>query len=521
MSLRNRFGSTALAILAASSLSCAAGWYVDAARQDNKGDGTSPATAWKNFDVFIGKVVNPGDTLYLKRGSRWDDTYLVFYHGGTAAHPFVATAYGDPSLPLPSITDTSFAQNWVFGLASSHLVVEKIAVHGPNGSCVTTVADSVKDVVIQDMEVSDCQGGIGLGGVDGAIVQRNHVTDIHFQKDKGADGNGAIGITMDGCRNVKVLDNFIRDAIDGVGEGEDGGAIELFRACSNIEIAGNRARHTAGFLEFGGLVHDHDTDRNVVVHHNIAQEVQNFLWCSVATAQDTSNEWGMAFSEVYVDNNTQIQDQRKGGLVVGVSLHLPDSTQIRVRNNLFVGDSQAGFLYLGPFDRRNNLFWSRNFPVHYEKPFAPGELSADPLIQADTNAIGYALGANSPARDAGAALAYPASLGVLHLPTVSDGKPDIGALEMTPAGIASGASRHQGRLSVQGNRVTWKGLASAEGRLNARFSDPQGRIVFSEVGSHPSGALVRSWDLPRSGGILLLTVDMDGICQSLVVPPVR
>lgn len=499
----------------------AGGWYADASRPDNTGDGRTPATAWKNFSPFIGKVVAAGDTLYLMRGSRWENTYLVFYHGGTAAKPFVVTAYGDESLPLPSISDTSSKQAWVFGLGSSHLVLEKVAVHAPNGSCVTTVADSVTDVVVQDMEISDCQAGIALAKVDGAIVQRNRVSNIHFPSNLKGGGGGAIGITIDGCKNIKVLDNVIRDAIDGKADHEDGGAVELFRKCSNIEIAGNRARHTAGFLEIGGLVGDHDTVRNVVIHHNVAQEVQNFLWCSVATGKDTSNEWGVAYNEVYVDNNTQIQNGRKAGLTVGVSLHLEDSTQIRVRNNLFVGDSQAGFLYFGPFDRKNNLFWSKNFPVKYEKPFAPGEKSADPLIHADTNNILYTLDPASPARDAGATVVYPSGLGALRVPNVSDGKPDIGALEMTSASLVPHAVRFQGELRREGDRVEWRGWAIASGRLHARLVDPEGRLVFAENTDHAVGSVVRSWDFPKVRGVLLMTVEMDGIRQAMVMAPGR
>ncbi|MBK9578555.1 MAG: right-handed parallel beta-helix repeat-containing protein [Fibrobacteres bacterium] len=497
------------------------GWYADASRPDDKGDGRTPATAWKTFHPFVGKVVGAGDTLHLKRGSRWDNTFLVFYHGGTAAKPFVATAYGDESLPLPSISDTSSKQAWVIGLASSHLVVEKIAVHGPNGSCATTVSDSVTDVVIQDMEVSDCQSGIALAQVDGAIIQRNRVWNIHFPSNLNGGGGGAIAITLDGCRNIKVLDNLIRDAIDGNPAHEDGGAVELFRRNSNIEIAGNRARNTAGFLEIGGLVQDHDTARNVVIHHNVAQEVQNFLWCSVATAKDTSSQWGMAYSEVYVDNNTQIQDGRRAGLTVGVSLHLEDSTQIRVRNNLFVGDSQAGFLFFGPFERKNNLFWSMNFPSKYEKPYAPGEKSVDPLIHADTTNLTYALDMASPARDAGAALVYPPSLGSLRLPTIPDGKPDIGALEMSSTSLVPTAQRFQGALRGAGNRVEWNGWANAPGTLSARLMDAQGRVVFSERRSHAAGAVVRGWDLPKGRGVMVLAVEMDGIRQAIVVAPGR
>lgn len=512
---------TLLLASALCSLGGAGGWYADASRPDDKGDGRTPATAWKTFHPFIGKVVAAGDTLYLKRGSRWDNTFLVFYHGGTAARPFVATAFGDEKLPLPAITDTSSKQAWVLGLASSHLVVEKIAVHGPNGSCVTTVADSVTDVVIQDMEASDCQSGIALAQVDGAIIQRNRVWNIHFPSNLKGGGGGAIAITLDRCRNIKVLDNVIRDAIDGNPDHEDGGAVELFRRNSNIEIAGNRARNTAGFLEIGGLVQDHDTARQVVVHHNVAQEVQNFLWCSVASAKDSSSQWGMAYSEVYVDNNTQIQDGRKAGLTVGVSIHLEDSTQIRVRNNLFVGDSQAGFLFFGPFDRQNNLFWSKNFPVKYEKPFAPGEKSADPLIHPDTTNLTYTLDLASPARDAGTALVYPSSLGALRLPPIADGKPDIGALEMGSTSIAFHARRFQGALRREGNRVAWDGWANASGTLSARLVDAQGRVVFSERTSHAVGSVGKTWDLPKARGVLVMTVKLDGIRQSMVLAPAR
>lgn len=507
-------------LLSAAVASSAGGWYVDASRSDNKGDGKTAQTAWRSFEPFIGKIVAAGDTLHLKRGSSWTRTQLPLYSGGSSDRPFVVTAYGDESLPLPQVSDTSLSHA-VLGIGADHIVVENLAVHAPNGACVANLGDSVNDVVIQDLQISDCQSGILLGGAEGAIVQRNRIENIHYQKDLGTSGYGAIGITLDRCRNVKVLGNLIRHAIDGSGDSEDGGGIELFRTNIGIEIAGNRAYQVAGFLELGGLRANHDTDRNIVIHHNIAIEAQNFMWCSVRTGADSSNEWGMHFREVYVDNNTMIQNRRKGGLAVGVSASLPDSTMIRLRNNLFVGDSLAGLLYLGPFSRGWNMYWSKNYKSKWGISLVGGEAIADPLLAQDTADVLYSLGSGSPAKDAGAVLTYPSSLPVTAIQVAVGSKVDIGALEQVLAAPGVRAERKEGGWSRKGDLLNWMGWSNVPGTLDLRLVDVNGRVVGGGVRPHGAGRVEATLDVGRRSGILFAVAEMEGFRQVCTLLPAR
>jgi len=484
-------------------------FYIDANNGNDKATGNTPALAWKSFDSTYTKVNQPGDTILLKRGCTWKH-YLVLYHGGTSQVPVVLTSYGDSALARPTLTDTN---GYVMGIGASHIIVENIAVHAPRGYCISSAAEHLTDVTIQDNEASDCQNGIALGGVIGAIIQRNFIHNIHFAN----GGAGAIAITLDSCQKAKILHNTIRNAIDGTGTTEDGGAVELFRTNRNIEIAWNKAYHTAGFLEMGGF--HGDTMWNVAIHHNTAMEVQNFAWCSVLTPKDSSNIWAIGFSNIFMDNNTHIQMYRKAGLSIGVSQSLLDSSQIRVRNNMMYGDSLNGFLFLGPFSRGNNLFWT-TLAGAYRPTLASGELFTDPLITIDTSTITYALDKKSPAIGAGAILTYPDTFHLTELTTST--APTIGALEYSASTAIAQSALHASNWGIQihNNQLILTGISNAQGKLAITLFDGAGRVLMHKSDFANRGIIQETWDMPklRSPAFFYLSIAGHNIYQTVILP---
>lgn len=492
------------------------GYYVDSWRPDNSGDAKTPSTAWKDFAKFTGLRVAPGDTLYLERGSVWPDAQLILYHGGSAQAPFVVTDHGDPSKPLPHLRSSHDV--FAVGMGASHQVLEHLAVSAPNAMCISSLGDSFSDLTIQELEISDCRGGIGLGNVDTALVRANRISRMRF----GTKGSGAIGITLDKTRHVRILENELRDCIDGTNDAEDGGAIELFRQNRDIEIAGNRARNTAGFLEMGGLRSDRDSMVGIYVHHNIAMEVQNFAWSSVWTSKDTSNEWAIAFREVYFDHNTMIQDHRKGGLAIGVSTALTDSTQMRIRDNLFTGDSLMGYLYQGPFSRGTNLFWSPAKGSAYPNPRIPADLVIDPSLVRDTIGITYSLGTTSPARNAGRSFTYPAGSIAKWVPVVSDGLPDLGALDASATALSPRAATRQ-VLSAKRfeDRIEVAGISAKE--TNPRFLafSTNGRILACKPTKQADGTWRLAFPAFRDDSPVYLRILSEGHLESLALANAR
>jgi hypothetical protein len=501
----------AFAMLGVPSPSQARGFYVDSTKDGNSRDGSSPENAWKNFGKFIGMMVSAGDTLYLARGSSWTNQPLVLYHGGAEGAPFVVTDHGDPALPRPEISDTNHA---TVGIGASHVVVQNLSIHAPKGVGVSNVLDSISDVTVQDMEISDCGGGIAFGASRDLMIRRNRLKGIHFKR----NGTGAIGVTLDRCVRAKVLDNEMRDCIDRTATGEDGGAVELFRANRDIEIAGNRAVHTAGFIELGGLRANRDSMVRVVVHHNVAMDVQDLMWINLLTKDDTTDTWGMYYRDIYLDHNTFIQDHRKGGLAIGNNSYLTDSTLVHVRNNLFAGDSLAGFLYHGPYDRRGNVYWSPLANIKYVQPFAPGEKSSDPLLVKDFETISYRLASGSPARDCAWAIGYPMGIDIAWRQTVPDGKPDIGALESSSASEITGrvSSQRKWQIKTLRDRTLVEGTARPGSRLTLSIVDASGVLVERERFEVSGNFRVEWRPTMRLPGHFLLA-DLDGIQQGLEI----
>jgi len=487
------------------------GYYMDAAMPDNSGNAASPSSAWRDFKPFVGKVVAPGDTLYLRRGRTWAGQILYIYHGGAAGNPFVVTSYGDASDPLPRIVDSSPE---IVGVGASHVVVQQLDLGGGYAACLANVEPHLTDLTVQDMVVHDCDAGISISTIDTAVIQRNDVHHMYF-----ANGSsGAVGIALDSTTHVKVLENIVRDCWDSTATGNDGGAFELFRANSDIEIAWNRAYRTDGFLEMGGL--RGDTIRRVVVHHNIALETNVLLWLNARTPTDTSDQWGVGYSDVYFDNNTLVQRARKAASSIGVNTTLTSSNQVYVRNNLVDGDSSVGFTYDGPFDHSHNLFWSKLYELPAHPSAAVGEFWADPLLTEDDSNVIYDLLPASLAIDSGLRLAYPSYMELATLPVLS-GFPSIGAIEyhlQSPSLFQ--VAEKAWSVRVVGGMVRVGGWIGQSSPYSAVLRDILGRILARWNGNFNAGPIQLQWGLPTGihGG--MLRVQAGGQTQDLILPPI-
>jgi len=496
-----------LILLVQAGLVQARGYYLDASRAGLPGDGRTPATAWAVFDsvrILRSAAATPGDTLYLARGGVWNGLSIDVWNGGNAGAPFVITHHGSGDLPLPRIT----SPGKLVSVHGSHVVVAGVALSGANGNCLD-VSRGATDVEIRDMELSDCGGGVGVAGQDVRVVA-NSIHDIRFS----ATHVGAIGIVLDGARDCRVLDNRLERCGDSWEGKSDGGAIEVFRSVSGCEIARNIARHTIGFIELGGL--SGDTVRNLSIHHNLAVETGDFAWFNLDTPADTSDFWGVGYKDIRVDNNTLVDNFRRS-TAFGLSTRPVDSTSIRLRNNLFTGDSLAGLLYQDGFDRGYNLYGSPLRLLAKDHRLGPGEFDADPLLELDDR-LGYTLAASSPARDAGLDLGYATDL--WGHPALQGSAPDIGAIESSTVGvrIRKGAEAWRARR-VAGRIFLDRGAGSSEAAI-VQASTVSGR---SQGAWHvPAGEA--SLELTGLGGqpgtlVVLTMVASGGGRWSLLLPP--
>lgn len=103
---------TVTACLVLSMAAGAAEYYVDAGGGDDSAAGASPQAAWRTIAKVNATALQPGDTVYLRRGSIWRET-LQPNAGGAEGRPVTFAPYG--AGPRPAIygsVDRSGEANW-------------------------------------------------------------------------------------------------------------------------------------------------------------------------------------------------------------------------------------------------------------------------------------------------------------------------------------------------------------------------------------------------------------------------
>ncbi len=77
--------------------------YVSSLKGDDHFDGFSPDRPLKTLSALMKKTITKGHTIYLERGSVFENEYLHLNVTGTATCPILITDYGDIESPLPVI----------------------------------------------------------------------------------------------------------------------------------------------------------------------------------------------------------------------------------------------------------------------------------------------------------------------------------------------------------------------------------------------------------------------------------
>ena len=235
-------------------------YYVDNIDGDNTNSGKDTSSAWKSLDKVESAKLSAGDSVFLRRGSTWTDSLRIQY-SGTAQSPIVITCYCPAPSPLPSVS----AAGVLFQVQkASNIVIEKISLTGGKWSGVEIADTTDSNIVIQDMEISNCGGGLSLAGTD-IVARRNYIHDgkmvVNTQGAPGTpqanDDYGATGISLGQINGCSVYDNrLVNLRAPSYDYGYDGGSIEFWRSARNCEIYRNFSYYVDGFAEFGGIKGD-------------------------------------------------------------------------------------------------------------------------------------------------------------------------------------------------------------------------------------------------------------------------
>lgn len=352
--------------------------YVDSEQPNDSLDGSSPKTAWKTTQNLKKAKIQPGDSILFRRGGIWKNEQIEFQKGGLPGALVFIGSYGNKNQPKPHFIDSSAN---VIAISASHIVVSGLKTTGARRYGITTKGRNLHNLTIMGNEISDCTNGILINQASQVILSENNIHTIHYNRSH----SGAIGITLDRSRDVKIISNKFRNCIGTQNSHSDGGAIELFRSNQGIQIFNNQAFNTWGFIEMGGL--SGDSIRDVHISANTAINTRSFAWFNLDTPTDTSNYWGVGYDSILISNNTLIQNKAHTSNAIGSNENLTNPNQIIVKNNIFAGDSLNDFNYKGNFHLINNIFWSKS-----KKPkqtFPPTNRFINPQIIVDTNRLTY------------------------------------------------------------------------------------------------------------------------------------
>jgi hypothetical protein len=362
-------------------------------------------------------TLNPGDTVYLARGTSYSDPYWEITQSGTATQPIVITSYGTGAPPV-----ISNPGNWyIIRLTGDYLVLDGVTLQNALGNGAVIWGNHC---TIQNCEITDTGIGVVVGGNPGvttynATVKSNYIHDEHMiYNDPVPDNNdsGANGILITTCSDVEISWNRIRACkAQSDDYGWDGGAFEFYGPSSGVEIHHNWCDYNNGVFEVGAP-ESGDTISNVRIYYNLFE--QNGLLGSFHLAGATGG-YPANISDFRIQNNTVVDTTTNvSNSVIGFD-GTGGADQLSLTNNIFYYLGFQQFTTAASIVHTYNLYWGS--PIGYTP--SSSEMVADP--QFVSNPGNYQLQSTSPAINAGTPLGY--TYDRIANPIV--GAPDLGAFE--------------------------------------------------------------------------------------------
>jgi len=340
-------------------------YYLDSIDGSDGNEGTSEATPWKNLSKLHEINLEPGTTVYFKRGSSWvqDNCKTVFYgevnhiehaalvisNSGTSENPIVFTTYGNTSSPLPkfdlaagSARSEGYPAIAVFG---EWIVIDNLQVTSNISTPVLESAFKItkyaQNVTISDCEVSEVGNGFIIEASNSKILN-NTVKDLKMVVNTSYpswDDYGAVGYWIKNSDIELIGNKCINCLAESYDYGVDGGAIEVYAddgIIENIKIHRNLSDNTAGFIEFGA--EDERTIQNIDVAYNVIIDP------GLSTLHfNTSGLYEACISNVKFNNNTIYETRilsetgERPYKAFSTTTGRLDASQISVYNNIFFG----------------------------------------------------------------------------------------------------------------------------------------------------------------------------------------
>lgn len=347
--------SLALGGMAAPASAAGKTYFLSAAGSDTN-TGTSSTTPWKTLNKLNTAVLQPGDTVSLRKG----DTFtggLVTGQSGTSTAPITLNGYGTGAAP--------------------------VITGGKSGNCVRingnfTVVDGLRAVscgyagfsmtgdrdTVQNSSASSNAAGIKIGtGSDfgkytGNTLTNNNIENVNTQGTNCgtaqavncSDDSGAFGVLINGNDNEVTANTISGSAAASFDFVVDGGAIEIFNGNRN-NIHHNIALDDNSFSEIG---RSSGTADGNTYRYNLVRSTcgTNCAQAKGLIARGPTTGFGPTNGTVFEFNTVYLTGPQSQAIVCHAQC--PSSTVIR--GNILVGVKNSLWINGSGWTEKENVF---------------------------------------------------------------------------------------------------------------------------------------------------------------------
>jgi hypothetical protein len=103
-------------------------YFIDSIDGSDSNSGTQPDKPWKTLSRLAQANLQPGDIVYLKRGSNWNEK-IRLYASGQAGKPITITAYGSGEAPILSNSGGITSYESTLSLNGNFFIIDNLQFH--------------------------------------------------------------------------------------------------------------------------------------------------------------------------------------------------------------------------------------------------------------------------------------------------------------------------------------------------------------------------------------------------------
>lgn len=393
-------------------------YFFDSVNGSDSNSGTSPSSPWKTLAKLNNTNFNPGEQVFLKRGSFWSGEWVID-NSGTASKPIIFSSYGDTG-DLPTFSNTGTGLVSSIRIKSDYVVLEQVKTIDARLAGVYLITGADHNVV-QYIEATNTGEGVKVNGQYN-LITRNYIHDLKMvvNTPTGDDDYGATGIWLFNSYNEVSYNQIINCRAPSYDYGEDGGGVEFYLDVNGSYIHHNYVYNAKGFMEIGGgSAYDNVVAYNVIVDSGRALGLH------------LGGGFQSDIKRLYFYNNTVVDTTVEGFSATILFLGgTPTTDMLYLRNNVFYLKNYGKVAYNvvagTDFTHTNNIYYLEKLNSRLGFNPTPSEIQANPNF-VDVMGGNFTLLSISPAINNGVDLGYTIDFNGLPVPV--GGSPDMGSHE--------------------------------------------------------------------------------------------